>query len=175
MIPSTDCRNKSEAYFRTRDSKYFEGEEDTEGGDTFPEDTHPEQSHEEQAPISSAVTPSDARLQPRRRGAAIIAADAKTAQRRGSVIVATTAHATQRRGSVVSVGKGRSGTVSIGFQVEKTKETLRRASVSGDLHAMQAALTSASVLAGEGELDMGEAMALAIESVAVRDREQQIP
>ena len=45
------------------------------------------------------------------------------------------------------------GSVSIGFKVQKTKEYLRGAARSADLHEMKAALAAASALAAIAEVD----------------------
>ena len=63
---------------------------------------------------------------------------------------------------------GRRASVSVGFQLSKTKESLRKASVSGDLHEMQAALAAAAALGKDPGLEMTEAMDLARESADLR-------
>eukprot|EP01051_Picozoa_sp_SAG22_P027319 SAG22_NODE_9086_length_611_cov_0.603516_1_plen_126_part_10 len=71
-----------------------------------------------------------------------------------------------RRGSV-SVG-GRRASVSVGFQLNQAKASLRKASVSGDLHEMQAALATASMLGKEDGLGQADAMDLAIQASTLR-------
>jgi hypothetical protein len=71
-----------------------------------------------------------------------------------------------RRGSVAKIG-GRDVSISMGFQVAKTQESLRKASVCGDIHEMQAALAAASRLSGEDGLEAGEAASLAHEASGV--------
>jgi Ca2+-binding EF-hand superfamily protein len=57
------------------------------------------------------------------------------------------------------------GSVSIGFKVQKTKEDLRKAAKSKDLHEMKAALAAASALAAIAEVDITTEEALVREAI----------
>jgi hypothetical protein len=57
------------------------------------------------------------------------------------------------------------GSVSIGFKVEKTKEDLRKAAMSKDLHAMKAALAAVSALAAIADVDFTTEEALVREAI----------
>jgi hypothetical protein len=68
-----------------------------------------------------------------------------------------------RRGSVSTAN------ASATFKVEQTRRALRKASVSGDMHEMQAALAAASALGNQSGLNNSDAMELATASQEVRE------
>ena len=62
------------------------------------------------------------------------------------------------------------GSVSIGFKVQKTKEDLRKAAMSKDLHEMKAALAAASALAAIAEVDFTTEEALVREAILAQGK-----
>ena len=97
-----------------------------------------------------------------------------TAERADKLAPLGGAHATRTRMASSfdgTIGRRRAA-VSVGFHVQKAKESLRKASISGDVHEMQAALDEAAMVSSQNALVDVDAKELAREVLAMQETMQ---